>query len=523
VVEDLGARLDAINMVFAELERNRARRGRGKRSAGAAIPTSGATESLKESANKVISSASDSISSLSTNSGGSEPTRSSRTSSKASTVRTTPRSSNSASSNLSRDPLSANRRTHINKWTRRVTRSEPGDLPTTERPPRYSASARARARTRATDRTTSSPADMPIVPEDVEVSSAITLELIQNMLGIALSNLTTAQEAYKSYRRQSFKCATLESQYRKAFSTLNNVLYKSLASRPTVEQYEDTVQTYKFYAARRGQYQKEAQKKATLAEKGFQSALAETTKLSAERAEEVNVKYIRLNLAFAYEVLEKWDKAETLLRGLTVLEPTATRDAAAATDSEDDTDDPGPGPNFIHVTNPNNPHDDDLSLRACNALSALYLYMHLRKSHSQSPSTSYLSLAYTFNRRALLGRRRLFGKDHEAYRESLRLTVAIFKARGETEVAEGHAVALRKGSGRAFRNLNEVDDVVVVDLGNGEGDGDGNYNWDDEDDYKDKAKDRDSDRDSDGDIVSIRRADSSKLPKTKRGRSRHYV
>jgi hypothetical protein len=182
---------------------------------------------------------------------------------------------------------------------------------------------------------------------------------------------------------------------------------------------------------------------------------------------------------------------------LTVLEPAPAAAPTRDDDDEDDEDgDAGPVPNFIHVTGSNSNRnrepqplrDTPLSLRACHALSALYLHLHESQARKSGTSLSRLDQAYNFNRRALLGRRRLFGKDHEAYRDSLRMTIAICRSRGEIEVAEGHAASL--GGGRDSRRGTGyvVDEVVVVSLDDAE-----SNNASDEDTISISERDSDSD------------------------------
>jgi hypothetical protein len=291
----------------------------------------------------------------------------------------------------------------------------------------------------------------------MEASSEIAIDLIQNMRVIAVSNLTAAQHAYKSYKQQLTRCNTLYAQYHKASTTVKNRLYKSFTPRSTVEEYEDIVSEYEYHATQRKSHQTEAKDRGTRAERGFQRALTEAAKLPAETANEVNVEELRLYLAFAYEVCEKWSNAEAILRELTVT--ARTRHAAAVDD--DDVDD---GDARVSNSEQQPPRDTPFSLRACHALSALYLYLHESQARQAGTSLFHLDQAYTFNRRALLGRRRMFGGDHKVYHDSLRVAIAIYKAMGETEVAEGHAAALRNARVLGGGTGDGVDEAVVLSL-----------------------------------------------------------
>jgi hypothetical protein len=394
VVENLSPKLDKLNDMLTKLGVNASPQGGGGGGAHSELAPTIATASLMESANKVVSNASDIMGSRPTSCGGSEPVPTLDSASDSSRVRTRPHLGTRPDSTMSHDSLGTDHRTRINDWNQRVTRSEPGS-PSSRPSPRRTTRPRPRPR----GRTAPVPSEIPTIPEDMEVDGDIKLELIQSMIQIALGNLSSAQKEHKAYSMQRTKCNNLEPAYRKASNTLGNVLYKKLTSRETIEDHQCTVQVYKEHFAARERHHKASQELGTRAEKGFKLALAETAKLTPANSASVDLHEVRLNLAFAYEVREKLDRAESLFR---VLADNGVQGAV----------------------------DTALMLRACQALAALYLRQ------------KRLDEAHGFCKRAWLGRRRIFGREHATYRESMVLNIEICKAKGQVEVAEAYMAAL---------------------------------------------------------------------------------
>ena len=393
MVGSLGPKIDKLNDTLAKMEMNALQQVGGKRGAQPEPASTGIAASLMESANKVVSNASDKMGS--TNRSGSEPIQAFDTASESSQVQSKSHPGTRQYSAMSYDSLSTGRRKSINEWKIRVdrdTRSEPGSTPSPPFP-------RRKNRPRPGDKAASPPFDIPTIPEDIEADGDIKLELIQSMIKIALGNLSFAQSERESYSNQQKKCKGLEHAFRRASNTLGNVLYKKLASRETLEDHHRTVQLYKEHLAAREQYRRASQELGTCAERGLKLALTETAKLTPARSEAIDLQEIRLNLAFAYEVREKWERAESLFRML----------ADSGVQGEADT---------------------ALMLRACQALAALFLQQ------------GRLDEADGFCRRALLGRRRIFGKEHAMYRESMLLNIEICRAQGQTEIADAYMAAL---------------------------------------------------------------------------------
>jgi tetratricopeptide (TPR) repeat protein len=219
------------------------------------------------------------------------------------------------------------------------------------------------------------------------------------MIQIAIGNLSSAQKQHKAYSAQRTNCNSLEPAFRKASNTLGNVLYKRLAPHETIEDHHRTIQLYKEHLAARERHHEASQELGKRAENGFRLALLETAKLTPAKSTAIDLQEIRLNLAFAYEVREKLERAESLFRALA---DSGMQGAA----------------------------DTALMLRACQALAALYLRQ------------KRVDEADGFCRRAWLGRRRIFGKEHATYRESMLLNIEICRAKGQVVVADAYMAAL---------------------------------------------------------------------------------
>jgi hypothetical protein len=395
VVGNLGPKIDKLNDMLAKMEMNALQHSGGKRGAQSELASTIAAVSLRESANKVVSNASDIMGSPSTNCGGSEPIPTFDTASESSKVRSKPHPVARPGSAMSHDSLSADHQNRIIDWTHRVgrlARSESGSPPSPNFP-------RRTTRPHPPGRTASFPSGIPTIPEDIEADGDVKLELIQSMIQIALGNLSSAQKQRESYSTQREICKSLEPAFRKASNTLGNVLYKQLASRETIEDHQRTAQLYKEHLAARERYHRASQDFGTRCERGLKLALAETARLTPAKSDAIDLHEIRLNLAFAYEVREKLERAESLFRAL----------ADSGVQGEADT---------------------ALMLRSCQALAALCLQQ------------GRLDEAHGFCKRAWLGRRRIFGKEHAAYRESMLLNIEICRAKGQIEVADGYMAAL---------------------------------------------------------------------------------
>jgi hypothetical protein len=121
--------------------------------------------------------------------------------------------------------------------------------------------------------------------------------------------------------------------------------------------------------------------------------------LTSDKPKSLNLDNIKINLALAYKVLHKLDASETILRSLLNLPVADSIDMA-------------------------------FTLRASHTLAEILLHR------------GKLDEADQFFRRALLGRRQLYGKDRPLYRKTMIVAIEICKARGESELAEACEAAL---------------------------------------------------------------------------------
>ena len=413
------------------------------------LPSASVAESLKKSASKVVSSASDVIGrSRTTNSVGGESISASELTSESSSTPRESEAKTAPSDDLYNEPLSASRHSRIRAWNhgvfqprdrasesqpepsrarRRQSRSEAGSTKVQAEPARSRARkskseagpavnqpemVRPRARSfrdQTGARAAPLPDEIPTIPEDVEADGDIKVELIRSMVKIALKNLDEARTQQSLFKSKSRECERLGSDYRNSQKALQDLVYRTLMSQDKKDVRRNVVSSYKKTEAASRNHWLVSLERGSKAEKGFNLALTESEKLPEGKRSVLDEDEIRLNLAFAYEVCQKSEESKKLL--LDIAGPAASPGSANL--------------------------DNALTLRACHALAQLY------------KEIDQIDEANAFCRRALLGRRRILGPTDPLYKESMRLTIDICRANGETELAEAYEAALSQSEREA--------------------------------------------------------------------------